>query len=444
MNYPVWELDIGGGLLIAAFAVTHSFVAHVAVGGSLFLALTERRAARTGDAQLLAWLRSQSRLFALVTLVVGSTSGVGLWLSIGAVSPAATSSLLRVFLWVWAVEAVLFAVTAAAALVYQGSWDRLDPDSHLGVARLYAAASLLSLVGMNGLLSFMYTPGAWLETRSLGDAFFNPTFWPSLLVRLLGAAALGGLFAYATAWRAEPELRPRLVRRAARWTLPALAALPLAAWLYFRAGPSALAAVGGEVPRAAYALRMTVSAAVLCAVLAASVALLARRSPAAVSLPTGLALLGLGYLVLAGGEYIHESLRKPFVIGNPSGGYLYVDGLTRAEAEVTRRRGLLSRARWATGVGQPAENVDDRARGADLFRIACRGCHTVTGYNGIRRLVDGRSVAAIDATLRSLDHQRGRMAPFPGDDEERAVLARYLAGLDGLVEPGRPAKAAGR
>src|SRR5512136_1850842 len=28
LNYPVWELDIGGGLLVAAFAVTHSFVAH--------------------------------------------------------------------------------------------------------------------------------------------------------------------------------------------------------------------------------------------------------------------------------------------------------------------------------------------------------------------------------------------------------------------------------
>ncbi len=42
MNYPVWELNFaGGGLLIAVIAVVHVYVAHFAVGGGLFLILTD-------------------------------------------------------------------------------------------------------------------------------------------------------------------------------------------------------------------------------------------------------------------------------------------------------------------------------------------------------------------------------------------------------------------
>ena len=47
MNYPIWELPfIGGGLLIAAVAVVHVFVSHFAVGGGLFLVLTEMKGYR--------------------------------------------------------------------------------------------------------------------------------------------------------------------------------------------------------------------------------------------------------------------------------------------------------------------------------------------------------------------------------------------------------------
>ena len=38
MNYPIWELPtIGGGSLIAIIAILHVFIAHLAVGGGLFL-----------------------------------------------------------------------------------------------------------------------------------------------------------------------------------------------------------------------------------------------------------------------------------------------------------------------------------------------------------------------------------------------------------------------
>ena len=44
MNYPVWQLDgAGGGLLIAMMAVFHVYISHFAVGGGLFLVLTEMK-----------------------------------------------------------------------------------------------------------------------------------------------------------------------------------------------------------------------------------------------------------------------------------------------------------------------------------------------------------------------------------------------------------------
>ena len=45
MNYPAWYLpNLGGGLLIAIIAVLHVVISHLAVGGGLFLVMTERKA----------------------------------------------------------------------------------------------------------------------------------------------------------------------------------------------------------------------------------------------------------------------------------------------------------------------------------------------------------------------------------------------------------------
>ena len=42
MNYPIWELTtLGGGSLIALISVIHVYISHLAVGGGLFLWLTD-------------------------------------------------------------------------------------------------------------------------------------------------------------------------------------------------------------------------------------------------------------------------------------------------------------------------------------------------------------------------------------------------------------------
>jgi cytochrome bd-type quinol oxidase subunit 1 len=167
MNYPTWELELGGGLLIAVVAILHVYVSHFAIGGGLFLVTTEHFAYRKGDERLLDYLVTHSRFFVLVTLVFGAISGVGIWFTIGLVNPAATSALIRIFVWGWAIEWVFFFVEIAAAIIYYQSWNRVPRSTHLAVGWVYFGAAFLSLVVINGIITFMLTPG-WCGMRVYG------------------------------------------------------------------------------------------------------------------------------------------------------------------------------------------------------------------------------------------------------------------------------------
>jgi len=194
MNYPVWDIP-GGGLLIAFIAIVHVFVSHFAVGGGLFLVLTERKARHERDEALLDYVRRHSRFFILLTLVFGAITGVGIWFTIGLVQPQATSTLINVFVWAWAIESTFFVAEIAAAMVYYYGWDRLSPHVHETVGWIYFVNAWLSLVVINGILTFMLTPGEWVTTRGFWDGFFNPTHWPGVVARTGASIGLAGLYA---------------------------------------------------------------------------------------------------------------------------------------------------------------------------------------------------------------------------------------------------------
>jgi len=75
MNYPVWELaTFGGGVLVAVIATLHVFVAHFAVGGGLFLVLTEMKAYREKDRRILDYVHRHTKFFLLITMVFGASA----------------------------------------------------------------------------------------------------------------------------------------------------------------------------------------------------------------------------------------------------------------------------------------------------------------------------------------------------------------------------------
>lgn len=454
MNYPLWELP-ASGLLIAVVAILHVFVSHFAVGGGLFLVVTERKARRENDGELLDYLRRHSRFFILLTLVFGAVTGVGIWFTIGLVHPAATSSLINTFVWVWAIEWTFFVTEIAAALVYYYGWDRLSARQHMTVGWIYFGAAWASLVVINGILAFMLTPGRWLHTHALTDGFFNPTYWSSVVIRTLGAIGLAGVYALFTAsWLASPRLKRKLATYAALgWVLPLAAGLPLALLWYFAAAAATgvpvaeiLGAASSNArdlfssmfntastghPVAQRALRVAFGSITLTILLTFALFLFRRERFGRIA--TGAVMIA-ALLSIGSAEWVREDLRKPFVIGST----MYVNGV-RVQPEQGM---ILASARFSTLPPSVRDlhrwTVDQEYQaGREVFRLSCSQCHTVDRYLAIRPLVRAKSAPALERVISNLVTWRHRrMPPFAGTDRERRALSVYLAILGGSkVEP---------
>jgi len=104
VNYPFWDTSIGYGELMAWISVVHVFISHFAIGGGLYLVVTEMLARRRSDSATLDYLEGLTRFFVLVTLVMGALTGVAIWFIIGLLNPTATEALIHHFVWAWAIE----------------------------------------------------------------------------------------------------------------------------------------------------------------------------------------------------------------------------------------------------------------------------------------------------------------------------------------------------
>jgi len=86
-------------------------------------------------------------------------------------------------------------VEIASLLIYYYTFNKMDARSHVIVGWIYFIAAWLSLFLIDGIISFMLTPGRWVETKSFWDGFFNPSFVPSLFFRTFVALSLAGIYA---------------------------------------------------------------------------------------------------------------------------------------------------------------------------------------------------------------------------------------------------------
>ena len=200
MNYPVWYVpEVGGGLLIALVAIVHVFVAHFAVGGGLFLVWTERKALREKSQDIMAFVKTHTKFFMLLTMVFGGLTGVAIWFTISLIHPAATSLLIHTFVFGWAMEWVFFLVEIVALFVYFYTFGKMDDRTHQLIGWIYFGSAWMSLFLINGIIDFMLTPGAWLTNQNFWSGFFNPTFWPSLFFRSFMCFMLAGCYGFLTA-----------------------------------------------------------------------------------------------------------------------------------------------------------------------------------------------------------------------------------------------------
>ncbi len=433
MNYPVWDVAFGAGLLIAIVAITHVFVSHFAVGGGLFLVLTEQKARRANDAALLAWLKAHTKFFVLVTVVFGAISGVGIWFTIGLISPTATSNLIHTYVWGWAIEWVFFFIEITAALLYLYGWDKLDACLHQWYGWIYFIAAYLSLVIINGIITFMLTSGAWTKNHQFWSGFFNPTYFPSLAFRTAISLALAGIYALITASvQKDAALKARIVRWSALWTVPALAVLPLLGRWYIHKIPADVwASARGPMPTGTeYAML-----AVVLLIVAFVLALLTLVRPARMHLAFSLLVALMAFGAMGSFEFVREAIRKPFVISN----YLYANSFYSTQipgdggfsVDEVNAAGVLPSAKWVNERDLTATN--QVAVGHEIFRVECESCHTVNAYRGLRHYIELRQwdQNKINAMLGGLAFMHNNvMPPFAGTDAERGALAAYLNSIE--------------
>ena len=421
MDYPLFLVPhIGGSWLIGAVAIFHVIIAHFAIGGGLLTVVTEQLAAKRGDALWLAFARKHAVFLILLSSVLGALSGVGIWFTIGLVHPAATAALIHNFVWGWAIEWVFFIVEMAAALLYVGTWDRLSSRTHLAIGWIYFVAAYLSLVVINGIVTFMLTPGQWIVTRSFWDGFFNPTYWPSLVLRTGIALMLAGAYGWLVAARLpKDDGRAALVRYLAAWGVGGVAV----AWLGFTWWERNIPVVAQKLIFPADGLLRTtyVLGLVALGLLAALLVGVGFLAPCTFGVTVGILAVLLTGTYFGSYERVREGGRKPYVIH----GYMYSNGIRVDEVDRLNREGILSKVRW-TSAGL---TFGPTAFGQQVFRAQCQMCHSLEGYLAIRPLVAGQDAEGLAAFLDALRAGRPGMPPIVGTDKEVQGLAAYLASL---------------
>ena len=456
MNYPFWDIPLlGSGWVIGIIAIFHVMISQFAVGGGLYLPMAERKAMRMGDKQMSAeWLKqlaSHSKFFLILTAVFGTVSGVGIWFAIGLTHPEATSTLIHNFVFGWAMEWVFFIVELTTIAVYYYTWGRIDPKLHLKVGWVYAGASVFTLIIINGILSFMLTPGdTWIAVAGTGqeagkfwNAFFNPTYWPSLFLRTCVSISLAGVWALITASRIDGDKHPALkeskVKWSVQWLVPSFVAMPfLMIWYYMMipASQQALLTLGIDTINAGTFSAVTRMALVIIVTSATIVGVayyLAYRNPLEFNLSHALSILLLALIATGAGEYSREMLRKPFVIGR----WMYSNGVRVNNVAHLNDTGYLPNSEWIWN-----GSTSSYSRGEAIFRGECGSCHTLAGYRSLNALLAGRDRANIANFITMLhEHKsdspyRRFMPPMVGTKQDVDDLADYL---NAQVNPPPPA-----
>jgi mono/diheme cytochrome c family protein len=410
MDYPFWNPGTSYAYLMAGIAILHVFVSQFAIGGGLYLVVTEHRMRRRGDAGGLEYLEDLTKVFVLVTIVFGTLSGVGIWFVIGLLNPAATEVLIHNFVWGWAIEWTFFIVEIAAAIFYYYSFRTMPAKTHLAIGWIYFAAAWLSLAVINGILSFMLTPGKWITTGSFWDGILNPTYLSTTVFRTGICLLLAGLYTLLVASRLpKGELKSHLVRWNAGWGLLGLVVMaPSFYWFYHGLPPKLLSEALARLPTPVHAMYASFAFAGALALLLLVLGVFLSRRLVTVSAVV-LMLAGLGYV--GAFEWFRESVRKPWIIA----GYMYGNGIVVGDAPEIQKTGYLPLMVYRTG--------DD---GADLFRHACQTCHTIDGYHGLSKRFAHTDAPFAAALIRGVGVMRAHMPPFVGTDAESEALAGYI------------------
>lgn len=443
-DFPIFSMPLFGHRFIFAFdAIVHVFVSHAAVGGSIVLAFAQYFAIKNNDKKFdeLTY-KVLFTLFILAT-AVGALTGIGIWVHVNIINPAAIGALLRVFFWKWFVEWIVFNVEMILLLMFFLTWKSkpIGTPAKAGHFKLvvgYAVASWLTMAIITAILGFQMTPGNWLASEFPAKpdyvaSLMNPSWIPSLGFRTFFAILWASAGAMVLTWfftKDDAETRQKGIRFFGKFLYASVIPLLVFGYWYYLQFPQAakdLFSVGAVTRRFAVdpqlAVQITLGLVALAVVSSAYLFFRPTKAPM---------LAAIGLLVASGtliGEFerVREFVRKPYIIY----GYMYANGIRVQDMPLINKEGYLKQAVFLPDELRKITPENKVKVGEQLYLFECRYCHTVNGINSVKTRVKGWDEATIYHRIGQLNSPATPyMPPFAGTDEERAALAAYLVTLN--------------
>ena len=444
--YPTFYMpQIGSAWVMGIIGVIHVIASHTSVGASWLFALLETRAYRDKRPELTDFIKKYGMFLLVFSYIIGSITGPGIWYAITVASPRGVSGLIHNFVWVWAAEWVYFTVEVIGvyALVYL--LGKIDPRTHLKLTWSFALASWATMLLIVGILSFMMWPGngAWYETGSTNDAFYNLNFFAHVGLRtgsMLVMSAVVGLMV--AAWQKDAQLKRSVARMLAPVGLVGgLFAVMMFLW-YLQTLP-----YNATVMLNTHLLPVYMNGMIGVFVGTTTYLLWVWVKPG--HLHPALAVVAFVLIALFGvwpEERMRESMRKPYVAGQ----YIYGNQVIARdvpgkgiEGEVDRiaEKGLLKlhpfvpdRLRTVT----PENRIEV---GHLLAKIACANCHALEPGAPLRSLPDkfhGATDEDLIAAFLRGPLAQGAVPYMPRialPEDEISALAAYLAQVNREAHP---------
>lgn len=422
LYYPINDFGpVMKGLAIGGLGIFHVFLAEFAIGGGLLMCYFQWLAQARGHALARKFTDGFFKFVVLVSFVVGAVTGVGMWFTSIQVSPRTIGLMVFSFHWLWAIEWTFFCLEIASGYLFYRYGPRLTDPARMFLLVMYAVAAWFSLFWINGILSWQLTPGSHDTANHLWPAFFNASFWPSLIFRTVTSMTIAALAACVVVNmlpKLEREDREELVHRSA-WFLAPMVLMPLLSVWYFLAIPpdSRSWVLGGS---AAMTLFFTMGAGASVLIGAYAIFGLLRQQ-LFINGATATLLCVLALAATAGGEFVREGVRKPYTVRN----LLYSNSIEEREVAALRERGCTTDDPYPLLLANrpPTEQL---VHGAKVFRTLCSVCHTVDGANGLVPLMHTWSDQQLRLNIAQLQRTKPFMPPFAGNAADVEALSQWL------------------
>ncbi|HEY1066492.1 MAG TPA: cytochrome c, partial [Pirellulales bacterium] len=421
--YPINDYDPAmKGMVVAAVAILHVFLAQFAIGGGALLCYFQWLAQTGREPLARRFTDGYFQVLVLASFVLGALTGVGIWFTVIQISPPTIGAMVKEFHWVWATEWTFFCLEVTAGYCFYRYKKVLNDRTRMTLLVIYTTAAWFSLFWINGILSWQLTPGEWIETRSMWAGFFNPGFWPTTLYRTVVCLTIASIVACIlvnTMKDTTREEKQRLIHESAKLMFPMILMPLLGGWyLWTMPEDSRSWALGGSMT-----IMMFFNIAIGASALIGGYALIGLiRQRLYINGATATLLAVLAFGATAGGEFVREGVRKPYTVRK----FMYSNSVRPEQVAKLREVGS------TTNDPYPLKDPDryptkQLQLGAKVYRFQCSICHTIEGANALTDLAGSLTIDQARLNIAALQHTKPFMPPFCGTAEELEALVQLIA-----------------